>query len=407
LRKINASLASKKQEVSGYFIWHPSLDYHQYYTWLVFRSIAQKTVSFVLGGSETKIRKAQGWSKVDLDLLSPIFVPPENLWKDGMRLLRENSNAVHVFQSFRGGEGYNYFPLILYALRKGIKVVVMDEAYSTSPVGIFQDENIFLSHFKNWVRPRLRHFYAKSISAASKSQKPCIAPLSLMAKRQFIKDGFDPETLVPFGYFVPKQQIVKNNTPSDSLRLVYLGSLIHRKGIDILTKAVRELHEQGYKIELDMYGSGDPQKVGLPNIPIQHKGILPFDRVQAVIAEYDILVLPSRHDGWGVVVNEALLQGVPVILSSRVGAKCLVESTGAGLIFESENIGDFVEKMKMLFENPLILQELRENAGKVGKEILPEMAARYFLDSITFYFSKIGAQPSAIWSIDCPESDFG
>jgi glycosyltransferase involved in cell wall biosynthesis len=383
------------------FIWNPSIDHLQYYLWLALRSLVQRPVTFVLGSPENKIRRAQDWKQVDLKELNPILIPPQKLLREGIGLLRENSDAIHVFWAFRGAEGYNYFPLILFALSRGIKVVVLDEAYTTSPVGYFRDENPLMANFKTWVRPRLRRFMGLAINWFP--NKPCIMPLSIIAKKQFINAGFAPNTLFPFGYFVPKQQCCNSNISSSTLRLIFVGALIFRKGYDILVEAVRELCEQGFRITLDIYGSGDSQKINSSNISICYKGTLPFDQIQGAIAEHDILILPSRHDGWGVVINEALLQGVPVILSNRVGAKCLVEFTGAGLVFESENISDLAGKMKMLIENPLFLQELKENARKVGDQILPEMAAQYFLDTLSYYFCNTGFRPSAIWSKDLVE----
>jgi glycosyltransferase involved in cell wall biosynthesis len=380
------------------FIWNPNIEHLQFFTWLALKSLCHNS-TFVLGYMESEVRKAQEWKLVDLKELDPIVISPDKLKRDGIKILIENSDAVHVFQAFRGSEGYNYFPLILYALFKGIKVVVYDEAYTISPVGYFHDEHPLLAQFKTWVRPALRYCMAKTLMAISHSHKPCIMPLSLIAKKQFIKAGFPLESLFPFGYFVPRLFNSKRNPmPSDTLHLIFVGALIFRKGLDILVEAIRELNAQGYKVTLDIYGSGDPQKAIWPDLPINYKGTLPFDQIQAVIAEHDLLILPSRHDGWGVVVNEALLQGVPVILSSRVGAKCLVQSTDAGLVFESENSSDLAKKMKALIEDPTLLLKLHNKALEVGEKILPEIAARYFLDTLLFYFYKIGVRPSAIWS---------
>lgn len=401
-------MAEKQERADKFkiFIWHPSIEHLQYFTWLALRSLVRTPVTFVLGHLENEVRKAQEWKPVDLRELDPILIPPKKLWGAGSKLIRENSDAIHVFQAFRGAEGYNYFPLILFALRRGIKVVVLEEAYTTSPVGYFYDENLLLAHLKTWIRPILRYAIARVLYAVSSSHKPCIMSLSLIAKEQFIKSGFSPDTLFPFGYFVPRQQnISNNNIRSDTLRLIFVGAIIVRKGWDILVQAVRNLHEQGYKVSLDIYGAGDPKKMHFPDLPIRYKGTLPFDQIQAAIVEHDILILPSRHDGWGVVVNEALLQGVPVIASSRVGAKSLLESSGAGLVFESENVSNLTEKIKMFVEKPFLLKELRSNALHVGEEILPEKAARYFLDALLYYFYKIGPRPSAIWSNNDPSKE--
>jgi len=381
------------------FIWQPSIDHLHYYTWLALQSLLPSPIKFIVGTSENKIRKAQNWKPLDLQELSPIYLPRKNLLKGGVQLLNENLDAIHVFCGFRGAAGYNLFPLIFHALRKGVKVAVIDEAYATSPVGYFYNENIIYSYMKVWVRPWLRYGMAKVLYAVSHVYKPCILALSMTAKKQFLEVGFAPETIFPFGYFVPKQKkVLTNENKSDSLHLIFVGALIFRKGLDILADAIRSLCKQGYKVELDIYGAGNIEKTKFVDLPIYFKNTLPFDQIQGVIAKHDLLILPSRHDGWGVVVNEALLQGVPVIASSKVGAKQILEFSRAGLIFETENVNDLVEKIKMVIDSPMILYEMKRKASQVGQEIMPENAAQYFLNVLKYYFYKIGRLPSAIWS---------
>ena len=345
---------------------------------------------------------------VDLKEFDPILIQPDKIWREGKVLLTENSNAIHVFQAFRGIKGYNYFPLIIFALRRGIKVVVFDEPYSISPVGYLNDEQPIIAHFKTWIWPILHRSIAKLLNIVTRPNSLCLMPISIIAKRQMIKDGFTPDIIFPFGYFVPRHQITdRNDNEHRNLRLIFVGALIYRKGLDILLDAVRELFDKGYKISLDIYGSGVYKNINHSNnLPVTYKGTLPIDQIQSVIAEHDVLILPSRHDGWGVVVNEALLQGIPVILSNRVGAKCFVESSGAGSVFETENVDDLARKIKMLIDNPKLLQEMKKNAHNVGNEILPEMGARYFLNSISFYYFNIGIRPFAIWSIDKSDQRF-
>lgn len=380
------------------FIWQPSIEHLQYFTWLALQLLISSPIKFIVGTLENKIRKNQKWKLVDLQELHPVLLPREKLWKTGLKLINENTDAIHIFWGFRGANGYNFFPLIVYALRKGAKVAVIDEAYSTSPVGYYHDENIFYSYVKVWVRPWLRYSMARVLNAVSGVYKPCVIAHSIIAKKQ-LEAGFSPETIFPFGCFVPRQEVVlTDESKPDSLRLIFVGALICRKGLDILVDAIRDLCKHGYRVQLDVYGSGNTEKIQFAGLPIYYKNTLPFDQIQAVIAEHDVLVLPSRHDGWGVVVNEALLQGVPVIASNQVGAKCLLESSGAGLVFESENANDLAEKIKVLIKNPLLLKELQVNAIKAGEEILPEKGARYFLDVLLHYFYGIGSRPSALWS---------
>jgi glycosyltransferase involved in cell wall biosynthesis len=396
-----ASKLRKNMGTLNIFIWQSSIEHHEYYTWLALHARMQEneSVTFVLGQLENDIRKAQGWNAVDLTKLNVIFLPSKKLWADGTKLINENADAIHVFLGFRGTKkGYNFFPLILYALTRKIKATVINEPYSIRPVGYFNDDHPMLAYISVWIRPILYRGMALFINLFSKSEKPCIFPISMIAKEQFRKSGFDAASMFPFGWFVPDLNRRPAPPKKDmALRVLYVGAMNQTKGADILISAVKLIRSQGYKVTLDLYGSGDPQKYADLGPWLCHHGLIPFEMVQPTMQKYDLLITPSRHDGWGVVVNEALLQGVPVIASSRVGAKVMIEASGAGLVFESENVNDLVEKIKMVMLNPVLLDEMKRKASQVGPRILPEKGAQYFLDVLKYYFYKIGARPSAIW----------
>ena len=386
------------------FIWQSSIEYHEYYTWLSLHSLLgeKEVVTFVLGQLENDIRKAQGWNAVDLTKLNVIFLPSKKLWRDGMKLIRENPEAIHVFMAFRGTKkGYDFFPLILYSLMRKIKVGVINEPYSLSRFGYFNDDQPLADYLKVWVRPFLYRVMALLINFFSKSEKPCIFPISLIAKEQFRKSGFASASMFPFGWFVPNLNTYRVPAQKDiALRIIYVGVMLKTKGVDILIRAAKILRSQRYNLVLDLYGPGDRQKFDNLGESLSYKGRLPFETVQSTIQKYDVLIIASRHDGWGVVVNEALLQGVPVIASSQVGAKQLLEASGAGFVFESENVNDLVEKIKILIDNPVMLDEMKNRASQVAQWISPEKGAEYFLDALKYYFYKIGPCPSAIWSVE-------
>jgi glycosyltransferase involved in cell wall biosynthesis len=391
------------------FIWQSSIEHHEYYTWLSLISLLEdkSEITFVVGQVENDIRKAQGWKAVDFSKFKIRFIPSARLWRDGRKIINENSGAIHVFLGFRGTKkGYSYFPLILYSLLNKIKVAVINEPYSIGPEGYFNDKYPALDAMKVFVRPILYRCMALFINICSVSRKPCIFPISMIAKDQFISTGFDAESMFPFGWFVPNFNQCKPIIPKGRgkiLNIVYVGASNKRKGVDILVAALNLVRFEGFDVRLDLYGGDELKKYCESSQWFCYKGLLPFEVVQSTIQNYDILVLPSRHDGWGVVVNEALLQGVPVIASSRVGAKQLLEASGAGLIFESENEKDLADTIKKIIDKPEMLETLQEKAFQVGSLISPENGAQYFLDVLNYYFFQSGSRPSVIWSKDLSE----
>ena len=79
----------------------------------------------------------------------------------------------------------------------------------------------------------------------------------------------------------------------------------------------------------------------------------------AIFAAADAFVLPSRHDGWGVVVNEALGAGLPIIVSDRVGARDLVQHGGNGFITSVGDIDGLAGALLKLAQS----EELRKSYG--------------------------------------------
>jgi len=380
------------------FIWTRTLDHLQLHTWNAVQALLGDRISYILVEPENHGRKQQGWQAADISDLDVILMKKQGWWQQSRAILSRNPGAIHVFWGFWSER--RLFPLIVYAVHRGIPTVVLNEHYSTSPVGYLREENPFVARLKVFLRPFLYRGAASLLKlAACGGRRACVFSLSPQAYDQYVRAGFDKETLFPFGYFVPKMSVpVHQPEQADHLRLVFVAALLKRKGLDIAIRAVQRLNRDGIQATLDVYGSGDPAEFMPPTSEtVAYKGVIPTEQAQSVIAHYDALILPSRHDGWGVVVNESLLQGVPVIVSDSVGAKCLVEFNGAGLVFENENVEDLVERLAEIRESPGLMEAMCLNAGAIGKYILPEAAARYFLDALRFYFHGLGPRPQAIW----------
>jgi glycosyltransferase involved in cell wall biosynthesis len=115
---------------------------------------------------------------------------------------------------------------------------------------------------------------------------------------------------------------------------------------------------------------------------IHYRGKIPFGQAQCVIAQYDLLVLPSHYDGWGVVVNEALCEGVPVVCSDTTGAGAVAATLGAGLIFTSGDSTSLSDVLARLVAEPSLLKSLRTAAPQAAHTLQPAVAAHYMLDVI-------------------------
>ena len=161
----------------------------------------------------------------------------------------------------------------------------------------------------------------------------------------FSRIGFPKEKIVPFGYFldVPPLAAAASSRPDDGIvRLVSAGQLIHRKGIDLLMRACGELPATGWR--LDCYGDG-PERPRLEQLVrslgladrVAFHGVVSNDDVRSALGHTDCAVLPSRFDGWGMLVNESLAAGTPVICTAACGAAMLVSSAQLGSVVQPDS----------------------------------------------------------------------
>ena len=148
-------------------------------------------------------------------------------------------------------------------------------------------------------------------------------------------------------------------------------------------------------IHLDVYGSGDPSIFNFGGASVKYCGKIPFGNAQHQISAYDLLVLPSRHDGWGVVVNEAICAGVPVICSSNVGAQVLVDAFSVGMVFKQNDVDDLGKKLSILAKDRDKLNSMAVRCHAATQAIQPSVAAEYLLNIIEAPESARSSIPSS------------
>ena len=363
--------------------WHPVLTDHQSYTLEALQQTGKCVLKVYVGNHVNADRKSQGWVSQHSDSLYPEVIPKSGWLIFAFTHLRENRSAVHFFGS--PFEQTKLIIILLMALAMGIRVYLISEPYSPISVGYQNDRGHFINWLKAQIRPNLYYIYGLLLRRRISG----VFAISCLAVKQYQRIGISKEKLFPFGYFVPRLNINSMSTESvktfygSSLKILFVGNLISRKGLDILIAAVKSINKQGLSVLLDVYGPGDISQYDFNEKSVRYRGLIPFGNSQAVIAEYDLLVLPSRYDGWGVVVNEALMAGVPVICSNQVGAGVVVDMWQCGATFESENVGDLIEKIKNLLENPELLKNMQIAAKKARVALNPEIAARYMFDVIS------------------------
>ncbi len=174
---------------------------------------------------------------------------------------------------------------------------------------------------------------------------------------------------------------------NEIVRFVTLAQLIERKGIDVLLAACRRLPVSGWR--LDIFGDGPLRytlqaTIDRDALPITlHRSLSFIDRLSAFEGAH-CFVFPTRWDGWGMSIPEALAAGKPVISTDQAMAahEFIVEGE-AGWIGPSESEEFFAGKMQLVIDQREILPKMSCCARASVADYRPEEGARRLMKFAT------------------------
>lgn len=174
-----------------------------------------------------------------------------------------------------------------------------------------------------------------------------VYPFTSLWEKDILKEAVSPEE---------KQALRQELDLRGEKVILTIGQFIHRKGFDVLLKAAANLPKS---VSIYLVG-GEPteeylklrQELGLENVHF-----LGFQSKQTLMKYYraaDVFVLPTREDIWGLVVNEAMAYGLPVITTDRcVAGLELVEEGVNGYIVPAGDAQALAEKMNLILQQDL------------------------------------------------------
>lgn len=292
------------------------------------RALAERPNTEVWFGYEEDLpaeRKSLGWNLPDFGK-AKLFDSrdPEQF---EAQVARDGADTCHAFGSY-------------FQLPKAGAAFQRLKSKPCRRVWISEAFNFF--GWKGWLRTQRVRWLA--LKEARKSFDRVFA-MGELGTQFFRKSWLRSQQLREFAYTVelPNTDIEQPTTNNQQLHLLYVGQLIPRKGVDLLLRALSDLDHKCWKLSIIGDGIETKSLRALAESSdisenIQFLGVIPNTDVAAQLKWADVLVLPSRWDGWGAVVNEALHCGTQVIVSNACGAASLVRTEQQGWVFESENI---------------------------------------------------------------------
>ncbi len=177
-------------------------------------------------------------------------------------------------------------------------------------------------------------------------------------------------------------------TPREPGTITYLfcGQMIARKGLNHLLAAFAELPDNarllliGREAELPQLLAALPETI---RNRIKYAGFQAPESLPQCFAQADVFVLPSRYDGWGVVVNQAIGAGLPVICSDQVGAGYdLVADGENGWIFKAGDVDALAEKMASFTRDFSLAETMGTASRKCAADWTPARGAERWLAAL-------------------------
>ncbi len=191
---------------------------------------------------------------------------------------------------------------------------------------------------------------------------------------------------------------IAGSAPGGAVRFLYCGQMIQRKGVDVLLEAFYGLAERHRGATLTLVGEGPQRREWEQRVPAELRGRVEFTgfrQVHELPADFgaaDVFVLPSRHDGWGVVVNQALGAGLAVIASDGVGAaRDLVEEGRNGFAVPAGDATALRGAMARFVESPGLAMEFGRRSAELAQDVTPAAGVERWVEFLTSVLRRRGS----------------
>nr|WP_279310488.1 glycosyltransferase family 4 protein [Salinibacter ruber] len=218
-----------------------------------------------------------------------------------------------------------------------------------------------------------------------------IAGIGTLACRQY-QQRFPDQRVVNIPYHCDLsvyRRVAEQSSSGEGVTFLFCGQMIHRKGVDLLLRAFEALVADGLDVRLVLVGREAELPGMMEDVGPAARGRIAFEGFQdpddlpRYFGQADVFVLPSRHDGWGVVVNEALGAGLPLICSEAVGAAHdVIQPEENGVVVPSGQEQALRDAMRRVARDDELRTKWRRGARQNADDWTPQRGATRWTDVI-------------------------
>ncbi|MBR9867923.1 MAG: glycosyltransferase family 4 protein [Oceanospirillales bacterium] len=174
-----------------------------------------------------------------------------------------------------------------------------------------------------------------------------------------------PITVVPYG--CPRHDGTLDRNwfqAEDTLKVLYVGGLSQRKGLSYLVEAIDSLDN---KVEFSFIGNGTAVELVQEKLPhASYLGTMPHSQVLEAMLEHDVLVFPSLFEGFGMVITEAMSQGMVVIATDHTALPDIADES-TGILIPVRDSMAIADALNNLINSPEKIEKIGRSSMRLAQ----------------------------------------
>jgi len=229
-----------------------------------------------------------------------------------------------------------------------------------------------------------RAWYKKIIHRALLSRIDMFFAVGSSNRQFFINNGVKPDNIYASPHFIENKRFIESSKlsstektrlrtrldiPKDNYCFVYSGKLIDKKNVQELLSAFSKVYKEHKDIHFLIIGDGRHREsltcfAEARNLPVTFAGFINQTEIPKMYAIGDCFLLASNFgETWGLVVNEAMVCGLPAIVSDRVGCgPDLILEGITGFSYTFGQVEDLASKMREISMDRQISSQMGDAA---------------------------------------------
>ncbi|GAB3544877.1 glycosyltransferase family 4 protein [Spirosoma fluminis] len=320
------------------------------------------------------------------DLLFDRFLEDTSVQERATALIRQAKRFRPDIITLTGYYDPAQILLLLWAKLRGIRIVMQNES-----TAIDHQRGGWKESVKRQIMSRCDGFFCFGSQSANYLIGLGVAPEKILSS----KSAVDNTALwKAYQHALPERTEQQQQLDLRPHNFVFVGRLIAFKNVSALLSAFAEARSQAPNASdwgIILLGDG-PEREALQhqasdlNIAdsVAFLAGRPWYQVPGILALSDVLVLPSRSEPWGLVVNEAMVCGLPVIVSDKCGCvPDLMRNGQNGFVFDPNQPHELTRHLVQFMNNQVDTKSMGECAQQLIAPYAPEAVAREMLNGFS------------------------